>query len=90
MFMKLNPLIVMRRNSDGSGTFFNPDTGERSNVNRTGRCVWEYLEAGGDAAGLGDHIRRLCGGDVPAGMETEIRDYLKSLADQGYLSDWEE
>ncbi len=83
--MKLNPFIVMRRNRDGSGTFFDPDTGERADVNRTGRRIWEYLEAGGDESGIAAFLARCSVGAVSPNLEAEVRAFLQSLADQGYL-----
>ncbi len=85
--MKLNPVIVMRRNSDGTGTFFEPDTGVCINVNRTGRRIWEYLEAGGDRGGIAADLRQICKGPISPALDAEIAAFLQSLADKGYLID---
>ncbi len=83
--MKLNPMIVMRRNADGTGTFFEPDTGARINVNRTGRRIWEYLEAGGGKDGIAADLRQTCGERVPSDLDAEIAAFLQALTDKGYI-----
>ena len=79
-------MIVMRRNDDGTGTFFDPDTGERINVNRTGRCIWEYLDGGGDERELAAYLSNLFNNQVPPNINTEIDNFIKSLISRNFLT----
>ena len=85
--MKTNPMIVMRRNGDGTGTFFDPDTGERINVNKTGRRIWEYLDSNGDKNGLMPFLIESFDGQVPPTVEAEVNSFITSLINRNFLSE---
>ena len=47
--MRLNPLVMMREEKDGTGIVFDPENNRALKLNRTGVVIWHALEAGMDA-----------------------------------------
>lgn len=82
--MKTHPLIVFRREFDGSGMLFNPDNGDIFGLNPIGALIWEALEQGKSEAEilivLAEQVK-----DLPESAAGDLTEFLESLRQKGVL-----
>ena len=83
--MKLNPMIVFRKENDENGILFDPDSGEIYELNNTGIIIWEALEQGADQSAIVQKLRELCGDSCPAFLADDVADFLKNMCELGFL-----
>ena len=84
--MFLNPQIVFRREFDGSGLLFHPDTGEVFALNPTAAAICELIAAGErDEAELLNSLARST--RLPPEAPADLRTFLVQLRRRGFLTE---
>ncbi|MEA4863233.1 MAG: PqqD family peptide modification chaperone [Victivallaceae bacterium] len=83
--IKVNPSIVVRKELEGWGVLFDPDTGDTFGLNAVGVFIWEGIEAGKDKETILAELTGACE-DVPENAAGDFDDFVSSLAAKGYIS----
>lgn len=83
--MRVNPLIVFRREFDGSGILFNPDNGETFGLNPTSTFIWECLEKEMSNPDIVTALRTVAA-NVPERVDSELEEFLVSLRDKSFVA----
>lgn len=84
--LRLNPLAILRDDSDGGGTVFKAETGAVFRVNPVGRLIWLELERGTDnEAAICAHLDEILTGGFPASAHGEVSEFLAQLRELGLL-----
>lgn len=83
--MKVNPLIVFRKEWEGWGLLFNPDNGESFGMNSTSTFIWERLEEGKNLTEILAALREVS--ELPDSAEQEIAAFLDELKAKGYIAE---
>ncbi len=82
--MKPHPLIVFRREFDGTGLLFNPDNGKIFGLNPTAALIWQALEQGQSETEiltmLGEKLNML-----PESAADDLTKFLNTLCQKGVL-----
>ena len=84
--MKINPLIVYRKEFDGNALLFNPDNGDTFGINKTASFIWELLDKGLSRDEIINAIRKQTTG-ISDTMESDVDDFIAELKNKGYLAD---
>ncbi len=83
--MKTNPLIVFRKEFDGTGILFNPNNGEVFGLNRTAAFLWEKLACELPPERILAELGEVT--DPPPEAAAELDAFIASLRAKGYLSE---
>lgn len=84
--MKVNPIIVLREEFDGSAVLFNPDNGEVYGLNRTALFLWKQLADGRTNAEMLAGLKEKCGDTMPEHAEDDLNHFKQVLQHKGFLS----
>jgi len=82
--IKVNPSIVVRKELEGWGVLFDPDTGDTFGLNAVGVFIWEGLEAGKEKDAILADLGLACG-EIPAEAAGDFDEFVASLAAKGYV-----
>ena len=84
--MKINPMIVYRKEFDGNALLFNPDNGDTFGLNKTASFIWELLNEGSSRDEIINAIREKMT-EFPDNMEDDVDEFIAALKGKGYLAD---
>jgi len=84
--MKLNPLVMMRREFDNTGMVFDPQNNKAMTLNAVGVEIWESIEKGLAEDAIVTHLTGKFNVDK-ATAAADLSDFLKLLKDKGLLSE---
>lgn len=79
-----NPMIVFREEFDDWAILFDPDTGNAFGLNPTSAFIWKLLDGSHTVDAIVKKVRETCQ-DVPADADKHIKEFLKDLAERGYV-----
>ena len=79
-----NPVVVLREEFDDWAVLFNPDTAAAVGINPVGVAVWKGLDGTRHLEEIVAEITNRFE-EVPAAALEEIRAFVGTLADQGFV-----
>jgi len=82
--MKLNPLILMRTEFDGTGIALNPETNAALALNATGIVIWKALEEDKSEDDIVDIFIEKYQLDKEKAQQ-DVRAFLEAMAAKGLL-----
>ena len=81
--MKLNPLIVFRKELDGTALLFNPENGETFGLNQTSAFIWEQLALKKKKVVILKALGEVT--ELPPEAERDLAEFLIELKAKGFL-----
>jgi len=78
-----NPLVICREEFDDWAILFDPDTGKGFGMNPVGVSIWKLLDGKHSVKDIAANIRYSFQ-EVPADVESHIRDFLADLIKIGF------
>ena len=85
--MKLNPLVVMAEQFDGSGLVFNPESNSAVSLNKTGVYLWNRLKEGATEAEMAAGLLEKYDGVTEERAAADVKAFLDELRSRSLLSD---
>ena len=82
--METNKNIIFRKEFDGSGLLFNPESGETFGLNPTSAFLWEQFAAGKSEAEAFTELQKVCD-NLPADASKLIAAFVVSLKEKKFL-----
>ncbi|PIS30582.1 SynChlorMet cassette protein ScmD [Candidatus Saganbacteria bacterium CG08_land_8_20_14_0_20_45_16] len=79
-----NPNIVLREEFDDWAILFDPDSGDAFGLNPVSVLIWKALDGKNSLADITKKIQSSCT-DVPAEAAVQTEEFIKSLADKGFV-----
>lgn len=83
--MRVNPLIVFRKEFDGAGILFNPESGETFGLNPTSTFIWQCL-ANGMPNGNIIAALKTAANHVPECADSDLEEFLTALQDKNFVT----
>ena len=83
--MSINKESVFRKEFDGSGLLFDPNSGETFGLNRTSAFLWEKFAEGMDETGALEALKAVCGENLPETAAADINAYAAQLKAKKFL-----
>jgi len=84
--MRLNPLVMMRKEFDDTGIVFDPENNKAMTLNRVGTVIWESIENGLSEEQIADAVTENFSVER-AVAEKDISNFLETLRNKGLLTD---
>lgn len=84
--MKLNPLVMMREEFDGTGIVFDPDHNKTLTLNATGVSIWKTLASGGTEEDAVARLLDAFSGVTREQAEKDVRMFVSLLQEKDLLS----
>jgi len=81
-----NPDIVLRKEFDDWGVFFDPDSGKTSGVSPTGIFIWEKLDGTRTKEQILAELAEACEDGIPKNAPADYDEFIVSLQEKGYVS----
>ena len=84
--MKLNPLVLMKKEFDQTGSVYDPENNKALVLNETGVLIWEAIQDGLEEE---DIVKRVFD-EFEVDMDTAVQDvseFLNMLRDKGFLAE---
>jgi len=84
--MKLNPLVLMKKEFDQTGSVYDPENNKALVLNETGVLIWEAIQDGLEEA---DIVKRVFD-EFEVDMDTaaqDVSEFLNMLRDKGFLAE---
>lgn len=84
--MKLNPLVLMKKEFDQTGSVYDPENNKALVLNETGVLIWEAIQDGLEEE---DIVKRVFD-EFEVDMDTaaqDVSEFLNMLRDKGFLAE---
>ena len=81
----VNPLIVLRVESDDWALLFNPENADVIGLDPVGVSIWKLLDGHRSVDDIASQLREIYS-DVPGAVTTELSEFLNDLHQRGFLA----
>lgn len=84
--MRINPIVVFRKEFDNTGLLFNPADGEVFGLNATSVFIWECLTNNMSETEILNEINQKMS-NLPLNIADELQEFIIQLQKKGFLAD---